>query len=909
MKLNEQRRIFKINSNFLKKSKWDLTIPLDKALTEYPEMVVSLNDSQLLRWLDELNGIDNANAKIRSIKNKIKNEKRKTESTKTKNRIKSLYRDLNNLQFQKDYVCVVMDSLKDYDRANKGFTINGIKYRRLLGTNGGIKNSTIVYINEDLYPEISRRIANGRNPQMELVPAKLEAYQALVCSGSTPIPQPHGIIVVDDCITHFKDDVIVISNENDGEPELTYQDNFDIEHNNSDGFGLMLPCYASRVNEFLTGDNSPIAGMNTRYSFEKGMVYTFPFDEFAEQIAGTYVIRDVWGDMRDIRQAEVILTASMVKLWDSYSSWEDYYNNCQKNHYEFATPKICPAQLENVRTTNYQFLQSYHFTDEEIKELCQPTIDEINDALGGDYRKSLVYMAGANLNKSNVDLLEDDFTKAIMINPEMINDPYVKTEIYKNIRKKIDRAKKGKIAISANYAMISGDPFALCQSMFGLKVTGLLNAGEVYHKHWIDKGAKEIVCFRAPMTCHNNIRKMRVNQSEPVLKWFRYINTACILNAWDSTCEAENGADFDGDTFFTTDNPILLKNSRNEKTIICMQQKAEKKIPTEDDIIAANKIAFNDEIGQITNRVTAMFEKQAQFESDSAEYKELAYRIMCGQHFQQCSIDRCKGIISKPMPESWYVLRKDGAYTDLEKNIVADRKPYFMQYVYPDVKTEYDTYIKNCNTNSIIRFGMDIAALYSLTSKSDEVNEFVSNYEKYMPLGGAACTINKIAWLIENAFDSYKPSANADFDCSILKSNVGYSAQKYNSILAIYTEFCKRISDFARLGKTTKMNNEEIQLAKNNLIDDFRQKCDLVCLDDEVLTDIVIDICYKNNNKSKSFAWMMCGHQIIKNLLSKSGNTLQIPIRYDKGEFEFNGLKFTMATVEGANKNETIYIK
>lgn len=61
--------------------------------------------------------------------------------------MRNLYAKLYELQFQPDYVCVVMDSYSDYDRANQGFVINGITYRRLLGTNGGIKNSTIVYVN------------------------------------------------------------------------------------------------------------------------------------------------------------------------------------------------------------------------------------------------------------------------------------------------------------------------------------------------------------------------------------------------------------------------------------------------------------------------------------------------------------------------------------------------------------------------------------------------------------------------------------------------------------------------------------------------------------------------------------------------------------------------------------------
>jgi hypothetical protein len=78
-----------------------------------------------------------------------------------------------------------------------------------------------------------------------------------------------------------------------------------------------------------------------------------------------------------------------------------------------------------------------------------------------------------------------------------------------------------------------------------------------------------------------------------------------------------NGADKDGDTNMTTDNQVLLKSTRNELTIMCLQKKAEKKIPTEEDIIKANKLAFNDDIGTVTNRVTSMFERQAEYGEES----------------------------------------------------------------------------------------------------------------------------------------------------------------------------------------------------------------------------------------------------------------------------------------------------
>ena len=860
---------------------------------------MSIASSQCLRFIDEINGCLDTDEKIRSIKSRIKQIRRNPKTPYTKALMREMYGKLYELQFQPDYVCIVMDSNRDYDTANNGFSINGIQYCRLLGTNGGIKNSTIVYVNNAIYDKLKERLDNGRDMSKELVPAKLEAYQALICSGSTPIPQPNGIIVVNDCITHFKDDVILINDDTDGEPLLTYENDYEIEKNCSDGCGMMLPSYSRKVNQYLTGEDEVMSGMNTRYAWTKGMVYTFDFIEFAEKVAGTYEIKDAWGDIRDIRDAEVILTVSMLKLWDSYKSWEDYYQNCQKYHYEFSTPKITPKELENVRNMNYQFLQSYDLSDDELLELCQPTIDEIKDVLGMDYRKSLVFLSGYSLNDKTVNYL-DNYIKALMVAPELINDPFIRKKIYSMIRKRIELAKKGSIKVDANYAMISGDLYALCQSMFGLEITGLLKSGELYHKYWIDKGSKELVCFRAPMTCHNNIRKLKLNSSDECLHWFQYINTAIILNSWDTTCDAMNGADMDGDTNMDTDNPILLSHTKNSPAIICMQRKATKKVPTEDDIISSNKLAFNDDIGTVTNHVTSMFDVQAGFERDSEEYKTLEYRIMCGQLYQQNTIDRAKGIIANPMPDYWYSHKANKSNENkvspdvhiLNRRVIAPKKPYFMIYVYPNLRKSQNEYIRKSEAKSTMLYGTKISEV------TDQ--EFIKWYHELMPTGNNPCTVNRICWLLEDKFKdcSFDCTHGTHFDYSILKSNVEYSKNDYNKIFDIYNQYLIQTDNFHKRMRSELIDKDMADTMHEQFIGTFVSECQKACTNEDELCDIVLDICYLSE-KSKQFAWDICGDVILKNLIKKNNNTLYYPLRTDgDGDFEYGGIQFVMQRLE-----------
>ena len=102
---------------------------------------------------------------------------------------------------------------------------------------------------------------------------------------------------------------------------------------------------------------------------------------------------------------------------------------------------------------------------------------------------------------------------------------------------------------------------------------------------------------------------------------------------------ALNGMDFDGDLVMLTDNPVLLRRHKKIPALMCAQRRAEKKIPTEEDFIKSNIDSFGNDIGKTTNWITSMFEVQSHFEKDSREYKELDYRIKCGQLYQQNAIN------------------------------------------------------------------------------------------------------------------------------------------------------------------------------------------------------------------------------------------------------------------------------
>ena len=83
----------------------------------------------------------------------------------------------------------------------------------------------------------------------------------------------------------------------------------------------------------------------------------------------------------------------------------------------------------------------------------------------------------------------------------------------------------------------------------------------------------------------------------------------------------------------------MLNKFVYKPTVMCEQHNAEKVTITEENLIEANINSFGDDIGRITNHITAMFEVQSGFPKGSQEYETLEYRITCGEHLQQNSID------------------------------------------------------------------------------------------------------------------------------------------------------------------------------------------------------------------------------------------------------------------------------
>ena len=928
--LYNQRNIFKITSKTLREADWDLNISKEDVKKGYysEDKIVSLGDSQLLRFIRQIRNINYSEEEIRQVKKEIK-ETKKINKNNLK-RINELYKKLDEMIFLEDYVAIVFENKKDFNRATnkEGFKINGAKFKRLIGTTGGVKQNTVMFCNEEIWEELNNKLENDRDKKVKVVPAKFEAYKSLSASASTPVTQPKGILVIKDISTIIKDKVIKVSDNGQGGFKVDYNVDYEAEKEFCDGCAMISPELAEQWAidlgfYYIDESNNKKAtyipsGFNTRWSYNKGMVFTFPYKEFAEEVAHEYLVEDCWGNMQDIREIDLILTTNMLKLWNAYSSIEDYVSKCKKNGYDLCVSKVCVDKLEEKRNMNYQYLQSYEMSDEDIYELCSPQINMINDSIGNDWAKMVLYTNGENMTKRNITNIDYCIDKALLVDKRVCKDGFIRSKVGNMIKKKINDSKKGVIQVDGNYSIVSGDLYAMCQGMFKMEVTGILKAHEFYSKTWIDKGVYEIVAYRSPMTSHNNITKMKLIKNEQTEKWFRYMKCCTILNAWDTTTDRMNGMDFDSDAIITTNNPIILRNTKEDLTIICEQTSTPKEIITEAKLKRANKNGFGNDVGTITNRVTAMFDVLASLEKNSEEYKELMDRIICGQAYQQESIDKIKGIQAKEMPKTWYTYKANKIKVDKEtgeiidseeeikrktfdSKIMVNKKPYFFIYNYPELANSYNEFLKRVNDNCIINFCKTLDELENFGCETEEEQKFLNSVNYKRTVFKNNSVMNKICKVFEEEFKNFRLKVKDDnFDYTIYKKIKKVKHDEiFNSVENVFKQYKKDLKDNRNTVCTDgySLFESDDNMIDYTLLDYYREEFYSVCPDKFRLCDIILDLTY-GKGTNKTLAWDICGEQIISNLLDKNDNKYTILVKDENGSIEWNGNKFREEKVE-----------
>ena len=938
------RTVLKIGSGLLRKNNWNLT--LTEKLIKRDKMANMLASSQLIRFIDSIYGMSRQEKEdeINNLKIEIKRLNKEKNLKSNRELLRQKREQLRKATMVKGLISIEFESKEDFNKARSRktqLTIDGVEYVRLLGTTGGVKKNTVFFVDKNIHEKLNEKINNGVSKDFKIVPAKMEAYRALSASSSTPVRMPR-IMVIKDVEVTIHDNVQVLSGkvykdldrknylwskktkdltdeekaekimieEYENQFDLKDVDNYEIVKNPCDGCGMVSPQFAKELAEDL-GLNYLPSGFNTRFAYIKGMIYTFDFVQFAEEVNGAdkdkekYLVEDFWGVKRDVREIDVILTENQFKLAKAYDSMEQYLEECNKHGWEFAIPKVLPEKLEKTRNMNYQFLQSYELSDKDIEELLEDELEYLKGVTYDSYEEAVLFLKGnVPIDERTIRKEDATFTKALVISEKMHEDLYIRNKIANLLKKRINDAKKGTIIVKGNYQLVAGDLYGMCQSMFGLEVTGILGKEEYYSNEWISQGVEEVVSFRAPMSIHSNICKMKMTKSNEAKKWFKYMTTAFVINMWNTDMESLNGMDYDGDAVISTNNKILLNKWRNEKCVVCEQNAIEKTKVNESRLAQANLNGFGNNVGSITNTCTAMYDVLAKFEKGTKEYNELIYRITSMQGYQQDCIDSVKGIKARQVPEYWKRLEacEKLQCTDEEKEfnkrICADKKPYFFQYNYSEIKRECR---KNNEKKSIkcwLEMLMSPEELKAKKDKTEEEEIYLEQLEDE-PVSKANSTMNRICWFLEQEAKKIRIKIKeCDFDNSILMSDIKVPQNTKKELIDCFKtlkkEYVKINSEYA---KTDKENRLKLRI---QLMEALKEELEIVCSNTDMIVNALVEHCYKKNDSNISLIWELYGETLINNLLSNNKYNINAFYECEEGQeptFTFLHRNFIMQKV------------
>ena len=474
--------------------------------------------------------------------------KKKKNSKANRQKIKELQDKIYDMMYIPEYITVVMESIKDYERIfKKGFYFNGKLYKRMSCSASQARVSTVVFVEDSIREELRRRLDNGRDLNKPLAPSKYNAYFGLYSSATKEVSKPR-FCIIQDYTEVRKVDVDYVIEQPVDQDDIIEPRSIDVEFNMVDGSGLISPQMAEQWGKDLGEDYTPCQ-FCIRCAFTKGAVNEFDFVDWCkEENNENYIITDIYGNQRDLREIDVILTAGMAKLWDSWKSQEDFERCCEENGIIWGVTKYAPKKDKEVSTANYQFLQTLNLTDEMIQDVCKETVDYIQGVSYDNIYYTLLFLLGENLTSDGIERFMESsdnyWLKCLILNHNLFNDKYSKEKIRDFIVRKIELACLGKIMVRGNFQCIVVDGFAFMQAATGQKVTGLLKAGEMYSQFWNERGVTRVDTMRSPLTHFSEHYIVELKNDERMQKWFKYSYSGIIVNCHDEHTMHYAGSDW-----------------------------------------------------------------------------------------------------------------------------------------------------------------------------------------------------------------------------------------------------------------------------------------------------------------------------------------------------------------------------
>ena len=427
------------------------------------------------------------------------------------------------------------------------------------------------------------------------------------------------VIVVEDCIESHITECITSDPDDESCKRLTSVDHQ--QANWFDGAGLISIELVERIRKLKDDKGTPLfndsqfTSIQFRMPFCKGMLHAVDFKRFFKEIekpGPVEKIKDVWDQLHEIDDVDIILTKSQFKAYQWFENlvtsaskgkektWEEYRKRFkQYEHRLFITGQNkTDAERGEATQLTYQMLSTLSLDDAAVRDLVREAHQPYWQLRTDDEAKFLHFIdVHAVEEPQDPDLLPDDDKPPITAsesalidtpqvvmtglntNARLIRETQVNHILHNAAYSIKKKAAAGKLFVSGKMRYLCPDLlrmmyFIAGKSMKDVKFPdgntleewaykqGVLGPGRFFAPGipFLKDRDKTFSITRSPHVAVNEhvVADVYVPKAGRMYEYFPHLEGVCMINPRDFFAERMGGADFDGDWVRLVHNPKIV---------------------------------------------------------------------------------------------------------------------------------------------------------------------------------------------------------------------------------------------------------------------------------------------------------------------------------------------------------------
>lgn len=770
-----------------------------------------------------------------------------------------------------------------------GFVLNDTRYY-LVGMSGNMARHGIKgFVSEGIYDDVMAYSYLIEKPENCKIP-KYEAYRNLLFTSCRAyVDQLPRICVVEDYYMDIQNvpvkypaDGFYVKYSEDGTVKeriprkVMKSDIKTININCFDGAAVHSSEYNNVLYQSLPNAKSIPKSYQLRLPFMKGLSTCFDIHGFFEE-KGVTKVRDIDGNMIPQEDIDILVTRSMYKGADFFPNFKTYYNAVKEKGFKLGISNYSKSSQECSKhvKANYQYLQNISgLTKDDLIGLSKYFTDYVDGVLDNPCQAIDFLNMGDEENDGSNDEIINNKTpytlQALQLCHCLEYDECVRASISNLLKNAIKQAENARILIRGGYKYLVPDLYMMMcwiakNSGYKIEVESCLNVGEMYCAGKVG----EFSVFRSPQLLENEINVVNLVENDITKRWFSHLDNVLVVNSCSVDMMRMQTADFDGDEgFLCEEERITSKVKTGLPLIINFNESKPPVVPyTKENIIDYHKRTLDCLIGGITNKSCCLHNKSNKMKTtNQLELDGIidSNRIKVLEDLEYLSI--------QIQLETDYVksgIRWETPY-DIERNL--GNLPYFMQYRYPRLKSEFK--IMNAKRNNaknriLKKNGYDVTIKFDKTRKINsktktEIDNKMSEKKYKLPLSCCPTPLNELCKYLEkwNPIIKFKLKSK-NVSQYFAPTGITEDEKITVKVKAIYEDYLSKSNEKMKQGKNANWNV---------FYKEYRKSFLDVCSDQRELLFYLVKVCYSPDNKrNKNVVWNICGETIIEILKEGMG--------------------------------------